>query len=287
MYVSSGIRLLNRGVSLGLGMLDACVGWHRGSHKMFNNCACRQAAIDKIFSKESIEEIMSALVSVNTSFHLPWIPYVLGVDKPVWNICFEISPSAGYKHPCGVRTDLNNIDEFAVTGGRAQGNAGTVGEGHSEDSEEIISNRIKGDIQISMSLETQSRTLHDESHPTFFFFFPFSQNPCRESLSLSWTSCVLQPHGSFIIWLLTYSDWDFMFFQIRTARELPRSACLQREYRLTINALRGTVTDDFYEVLNLKNVVSLCLIHLIHSLIPFPSCWLMQVQDICVILETC
>lgn len=65
---------------------------------------------------------------------------------------------------------MNNIDEFAVTGGRAQGNSGTVGEGHSEDSEEIISNRIKGDIQISMSLETQSRTLHDESHPTFFFF---------------------------------------------------------------------------------------------------------------------
>lgn len=130
-------------------------------------------------------------------------------------------------------------------------------------------------LKHNLELCTMSPTQH------FFFFFPFSQNPCRESLSLSWTSCVLQPHGSFIIWLLTYSDWDFMFLQIRTARELPRSACLQREYRLTINALRGTVTDDFYEVLNLKNVVSLCLIHLIHSLITFPSCWLMQVQDIC------
>jgi hypothetical protein len=65
---------------------------------------------------------------------------------------------------------LNNIDEFAFTGGRAQGNSGTVGEGHSENSEEIISNRIKSDIQIGMSLETQSRTLQDESQ--HFIFFP-------------------------------------------------------------------------------------------------------------------
>lgn len=34
---------------------------------------------------------------------------------------------------------------------------------------------------------------------------------------------------------------------IRTARTLSRVECLKREYRLTINALRGTVTDDFYE----------------------------------------
>lgn len=37
------------------------------------------------------------------------------------------------------------------------------------------------------------------------------------------------------------------FTSIRTARNLPRADCLKREYRLTINALRGTVTDDFYE----------------------------------------
>jgi len=34
---------------------------------------------------------------------------------------------------------------------------------------------------------------------------------------------------------------------IRTARTISRAECLKREYRLTINALRGTVTDDFYE----------------------------------------
>ena len=69
---------------------------------------------------------------------------------------------------------MNNIDLFAFTGGRAQGNSGTVGEGYSENFEEIISNRIKGDIQIGMSLKTRSRTLQDESQ--YFNFFPFSQN---------------------------------------------------------------------------------------------------------------
>ncbi|KAG0556888.1 hypothetical protein M758_11G083500 [Ceratodon purpureus] len=37
------------------------------------------------------------------------------------------------------------------------------------------------------------------------------------------------------------------FTSIRTGRNLSRAECLKREYRLTINALRGTVTDDFYE----------------------------------------
>lgn len=209
---------------------------------MFNNCACRQAAINKIFSKESIEEIMSALVSVHTSFHLPWIPSVLGVDscfviprlvpvdrlswniKPVWNICFEISPSTGYKHSCGVRTDLNNIDLFAFTGGRAQGNSGTVGEGYSENFEEIISNRIKGDIQIGMSLKTRSRTLQDESQ--YFNFFPFSQNHAENryhwaGLPASYNLMVVHCMISNLLWLRFYF---FRFERPVSCPDLPASS---------------------------------------------------------------
>lgn len=176
---------------------------HLGSWFMRMICMCRQEAIDRIFSKDTIEEIMQALVTSYTHS----------------NIRLSV-----IRERCLIP---------ACAGGWAWSDKWELGEGNTQGFEEILTDKLEGHIAIGA--HSFSFNIIDTFSDPYFISW-------TRSISVQYRPAMFCNRNSFSVFQLS------IVLQIRTARNSSRAECLKMDFRLTINALKGTVTDDFYEV---------------------------------------